>query len=96
MKRTMKKLALLGTLVVLGTVALVLSSMALGSRSAQADYFCTPGCWSNHPDAWPIDGIDIGDEYYTKAEAIDLMKHPTAGDMTLVMYSHLVAAHLNV
>lgn len=56
----------------------------------------TPGYWMNHPQAWPVPGIDIGGIYYPKAEAINLMFRGPAGDMTYVMFAALVAAKLNV
>ena len=56
----------------------------------------TPGYWMNHPEAWPVPGIDIGGIYYPKAEAINLMFRGPAGDMTYVMFAALVAANLNV
>jgi len=56
----------------------------------------TPGYWMNHPDAWPVCDICIGEETYTKAEAIAAIKHPTAGDKTYTLFAALVAAKLNV
>lgn len=56
----------------------------------------TPGYWMNHPEAWPIDPIVIGGVTYTKDQAIAIMMTPPAGDMTKVMFFHLVAAILNV
>jgi hypothetical protein len=56
----------------------------------------TPGYWMNHPDAWPVDEIEIGGETYTKSEAIEIMKTPGKGDKTYDMFMHLVAAKLNV
>jgi hypothetical protein len=56
----------------------------------------TPGYWKNHPDAWPSDEIVIGGVVFSKADAIDIMSSPTKGDMTMVMFQHLVSAKLNV
>jgi hypothetical protein len=56
----------------------------------------TQGYWKNHPDAWPIDEIEIGGETYTKAAAIELMRMPVKGDKTLTMFPQLVSAILNV
>src|SRR6185503_2976132 len=30
----------------------------------------TPGYWKNHAEAWPVSGITIGPNTYTKAQAI--------------------------
>jgi hypothetical protein len=60
---------------------------------------CQPGCgspgyWKNHPEAWPVDAITIGGIEYSKDEAITLMEGD--GDMTRILFMHLVAAKLNV
>jgi len=56
----------------------------------------TPGYWKNHPEAWPVALITIGEMTYTKAEAIALMNMPEKGDKTHTMFRALVAAKLNV
>jgi hypothetical protein len=56
----------------------------------------TPGYWKNHPDAWPVDEIDIGGVTYSKEEAIAIMNTAGKGDKTWNLFSHLVAAKLNV
>jgi hypothetical protein len=56
----------------------------------------TPGYWVNHPEAWPVQSITVGNVTYTKDEAIALMAKPVAKDKTLTMFSSLVAAKLSV
>lgn len=56
----------------------------------------TPGYWKNHPEAWPVDQIEIGGVVYTKAQAIAHMKNSGKGDKTYTMFMHLVCAILNV
>jgi hypothetical protein len=56
----------------------------------------SPGYWMNHPEAWPVDSIQIGNDGFTKAEAIALMKAPTKKDKTHTMFQALVAARLNL
>jgi hypothetical protein len=60
----------------------------------------TPGYWMNHPEAWPVQSITIGEgalaQTYTKAEAIAYMQAPVAKDKTFTMFSSYVAAYLNV
>jgi hypothetical protein len=55
----------------------------------------TPGYWMNHPEAWPVDTIWIGDDDYSKEQAIAIMMMPVAGDKTLTMFPAFVAATLN-
>lgn len=54
----------------------------------------TPGYWKNHPEAWPVDSITIGEDTYTKDEAIALMSMPD-GDKTFTLFRAYVAAYLN-
>ena len=56
----------------------------------------TPGYWKNHPEAWPVDSIIIGEDTYTKDQAIALMGAPEGGDKTFSMFRAYVAAFLNV
>jgi hypothetical protein len=54
------------------------------------------GYWRNHPDAWPVDSLALGNETYTQAELLDLLNRPTRGDASLILVQQLIAAHLNV
>ena len=40
--------------------------------------------------------IQFGCQTYTKAQAIAIMQHPTAGDMTYALAQQLIAAKLNI
>jgi hypothetical protein len=60
----------------------------------------TPGYWKNHPEAWPVDSITIGEQTFTKAQAIDLMTQGEAqtgkgADKALTLFRAYVAAYLN-
>ena len=54
----------------------------------------TPGYWKNHPNAWPVNSITIGEDIYTKSQAIALMGMPD-GDKSYTMFRGYVAAYLN-
>ena len=56
----------------------------------------TIGYWKNHPEAWPVDEIEMGGVTYSKADAIAIMKTPIKGDKWLNMFNQLLAAKLNV
>lgn len=56
----------------------------------------TPGYWKNHPEAWPVESITIGGVEYTKTDAIQIMWSDKSRDKTYGMFSHLVAAKLNL
>lgn len=60
----------------------------------------SPGYWKNHPEAWPVQTITIGntcDGYktYSVDEAIAIMQHPVKGDKVYTMFDALIAAKLN-
>jgi hypothetical protein len=60
----------------------------------------TPGYWKNHPEAWPIDGVVIGDTpgrqwTLTKAQALAYLGSKVSGDKTITIFSSLVSAILN-
>ncbi len=56
----------------------------------------TPGYWENHPDAWPVDEIEIGGTPYDKESTIACVKRAVKRDKTYTMFPALVAAKLNV
>jgi hypothetical protein len=84
----MKKLLLAG-IAALGLLAFS-GTTALGCGTG------TPGYWQNHPDAWPVQSIEIGGVWYSKAEAIDLISLAVKGDKRLTLFPALVSAKLNV
>lgn len=56
----------------------------------------TLGYWKTHPEAWPVDSIEVGGVVYSKADAIALMQTPPKGNRAISMFHQLVAAKLNV
>ncbi len=56
----------------------------------------TPGYWKNHPEAWPVDMLEIGGINYTKEDAIGMMMLPIKKYKWFTMFNSLVAAKLNV
>jgi hypothetical protein len=55
----------------------------------------TPGYWKNHPEAWPVQTITIGEDTWTKSQAITLISMPD-GDKSYTLFRAYVAAYLNV
>ncbi|HEM46668.1 MAG TPA: hypothetical protein ENO23_06430 [Alphaproteobacteria bacterium] len=62
------------------------------------DDYCnyTPGYWKNHPDAWPVETLEVGGATLTMAEAMAVFNMPVKGDITIILGYHLMAAKLNV
>jgi hypothetical protein len=54
------------------------------------------GFWKNHPEAWPVMEILIGDVTYTQEQALAILKNPTKGDATYILAHQLIAAKLNI
>lgn len=67
-----------------------------GYRPAASPGTGTPGYWKNHPQAWPVEKIEIGGVTYTKEEAIAVLNIDGKADRTFLMFAHLVSAKLNV
>jgi len=55
----------------------------------------TRGYWAQHPDAWPVDSLTLGNVSYTKAELLSILGQPTAGNGLIQLASQLIAAKLN-
>ncbi len=91
-----------GMLVLLIACLMLFSGIAAASSTSNADGGDDDGCekspgyWKNHPDAWPVDEIEIGGITYTKDDAIELMDTPVKGDKTYTLFRALVAAKLNI
>lgn len=85
-----------------GVLLTLILSMVLAIVPAFACESCddpgtgSPGYWKKHPEAWPFDSIQIGNDVFTKEEAIAIMKAPVKGDKTITMFRALVAAKLNL
>ena len=54
------------------------------------------GFWKTHPKAWPVSSLVLGDETYSKAELLQLLRTPTKGDASLILARQLIAAKLNI
>lgn|GEM_PF-2406555 len=78
---------------------------ALGKEVSDSDQahvqlkptFCprSMGYWKNHPQAWPADEIEVGNNTYTKQEALNILNGANAKDATRMLAAQLIAAKLN-
>jgi parallel beta-helix repeat protein len=53
------------------------------------------GFWKNSPDDWPLESVTLGGVTHTKAEAIEILNTPTGGDITYIVFKHLLSAKLS-
>jgi hypothetical protein len=56
----------------------------------------TIGYWKNHPEDWPVESITLGNQTYTKSQAIALLGRASAGDKSIDLAKQLIGAKLNV
>jgi hypothetical protein len=70
----------------------------IGAFSPTPETGCThsQGYWKNHPEAWPVERITIGEVTYPKTEAIAILVVSAGGDATYILAHQLIAAKLNV
>jgi hypothetical protein len=54
------------------------------------------GYWKNHPEAWPVEEIEIGGQTIDKEEAIEILETPPEGDARIILKHQLIAAKLNI
>ena len=52
--------------------------------------------WSNHPEAWPVESIMIGDDIYSKDQAIEILETKPKGDVTYILIHQLIPTILNI
>ncbi len=52
--------------------------------------------WARHPDEWPCTSVRVGCRTYSKYQALDILRRPTAGDRSYQMCSQLIATKLNI
>ena len=53
------------------------------------------GYWKNHPEAWPVNEVRIGNVTYTEGDALAIMEGANAKDATRMLTAQLIAAKLN-
>lgn len=56
----------------------------------------TIGYWKNHPEAWPVTTLKIGDQTYNQNELLVMLQNAKAKDATYMLAAQLIAAKLNV
>ena len=54
------------------------------------------GYWKNHPQAWPVTELQLGNVTYTQDELLSIMHEPVRGNGLISLAHHLITAKLNV
>lgn len=56
----------------------------------------TIGYWKNHPAAWPVSSLILGNVSYTNSQALSILGMAVKGDKSISLAQQLIAAKLNV
>jgi hypothetical protein len=54
------------------------------------------GYWKNHPQAWPVTELQLGNVTYTQEQLLAIMHEPVRGNGLISLAHHLITAKLNV
>ena len=56
----------------------------------------TQGYWKNHPGAWPVATVKLGNIIYSKAQLLLIFDTPASGNGLISLAHQLIAAKLNI
>ncbi len=76
------------------TVAVLLTARPAPAQDGCAAF--TQGYWKNHPDAWPVESLKLGEVGYTKEQLLRILRQPVRGNGLVALAHQLIAAKLNV
>ena len=54
------------------------------------------GYWKNHPDAWNVEELTLGDVTYDRDELLSILETAPQADATYILVHQLIAAELNM
>ncbi len=54
------------------------------------------GYWKNHPEAWPVTELQLGNVTYNQQQLLDILHEPVRGNGLLILAHQLIAAKLNI
>jgi len=63
---------------------------------ATTDCVFTQGYWKNHPTAWPVGSVKLGNVIYSKAQLLLIFGTPAAGNGLISLAHQLCAVKLNI
>jgi hypothetical protein len=87
-----------GTMALLSDRAVGETDFAAGEWDSGPSAGCTysSGYWQDHPQAWPVTSIEIGEDVYSQAAAMVILSFADSDDATYLLSRQLIAAKLNV
>jgi N-acetylneuraminic acid mutarotase len=54
------------------------------------------GYWKNHPEAWPVTELQLGNTTYTQDQLLAILREPVRGNGLLILAKQEIAAKLNI
>ena len=54
------------------------------------------GFWKNHPEAWPVTELQLGNLTYNQQELLSILRQPVRGNGLVLLAHQLIAAKLNI
>ena len=63
---------------------------------ATTDCVFTQGYWKNHPEAWPVGSVKLGNVIYSQAQMLSIFNTPAAGNGLISLAHQLCAVKLNI
>jgi hypothetical protein len=54
------------------------------------------GYWKNHPEAWPVTELQLGNTTYTQEQLLEILHQPVRGNGLLILAHQEIAAKLNI
>jgi hypothetical protein len=54
------------------------------------------GYWKNHPEAWPVTELQLGNTTYTQNQLLAILREPVRGNGLLILAKQEIAAKLNI
>jgi hypothetical protein len=65
-----------------------------GAPSTNCTY--TIGYWKNHPEAWPVLSLQLGNVVYNQADLLAILGEQAQGNGLIILAHQLIAAKLNI
>jgi hypothetical protein len=71
-------------------------TLVVSTSTQQQNCTFTQGYWKNHPGAWPVTSLPLGNVVYTAAELLSIFNQPAQGNGLPILAHQLIAAKLNI
>lgn len=62
----------------------------------RTDCLFTQGYWKNHPSAWPVTTLQLGNVTYTQTQLLAILNTPAQGNGLIFLAHQLIATKLNI